>query len=370
MTHLHVERSATVAVTGRLAVAAAGMDHPVTDTTTTVIEVDVPLDEQPWTVGLIIGPSGSGKTTVARELWPWEWEHEPDWPDDRAVIDAFPDTMTASEVTGLLTRVGLGSVPAWLRPYRALSNGEQFRARMARALAEADHTRPVVVDEFTSVVDRQVGQVVSHTVAKAARARKQQFVAVTCHYDVEDWLQPDWVLDVAARSFTWRSVQPRPRVTLDVYPVPVGAWRLFRDHHYLSHVHLSSGKCFVAFADGDRPVAFASYIHLVHPKVRNIKMTHRLVVLPDWQGVGIARELQTHIGELVTARGFRYRSAVAHPAMKHMYATSPRWRMVTRSMGWQHNKSKISGARHQTMRQGGISSFEYQPMRATAGRRP
>jgi ABC-type ATPase with predicted acetyltransferase domain len=68
---------------------------------------------------------------------------------------------------------------------------------MARALSE--DTDMVVIDEFTSVVDRQVAQVASHTVQKAVRRTPgRQFVAVTCHYDVTDWLQPDWVYDVAA----------------------------------------------------------------------------------------------------------------------------------------------------------------------------
>ena len=113
---------------------------------------------------------------------------------------------------GSLGSVGLAFPPAWLRPYRTLSNGEAFRADIARSLAELDGL--VVVDEFTSVVDRQVAQVASHTVQKAVRKAGRQFVAVTCHYDVADWLQPNWVYDVAAGKFTWRQVQPHPQVQL------------------------------------------------------------------------------------------------------------------------------------------------------------
>ena len=35
-------------------------------------------------------------------------------------------------VTGMLSAVGLGDVPAWLRPFNVLSNGEKFRAGLAR----------------------------------------------------------------------------------------------------------------------------------------------------------------------------------------------------------------------------------------------
>src|SRR5262245_20721610 len=32
-------------------------------------DVDLPLADQPWNVGLITGPSGSGKSTIARRLF-------------------------------------------------------------------------------------------------------------------------------------------------------------------------------------------------------------------------------------------------------------------------------------------------------------
>lgn len=361
MTRVQVKRTSTVQNTGRLSVAASSMDHPITGETTTEITVDLPLDEQPWTVGLIVGPSGSGKSTVAGEVWPDQFSTPEPWPTDRAVVDAFPETMTASQVTDVLTRVGLGSVPAWIRPFHCLSNGEQFRASMARTLAAADPEHPVVIDEFTSVVDRQVAQVVSHTVAKWCRASGQRFVGVACHYDILEWLQPDWVLDMATRTFSWRSVQPRPRIELQVHKVPVGAWRLFSQHHYLSTSLARQAQCYVAFV-GDTPVAFTSYIHFPHPHTKTIKMGHRLVVLPDWQGLGIARALEEWLGELLADQGYRYRNAVAHPAMKHLYATSKRWQLVTSSMAQSTRKASSIGAkRHRTVRQNGLLSFEYRP---------
>lgn len=60
------------------------------------------------------------------------------------------------DVTAALSAVGLGSVPSWLRPYSVLSNGERFRADMARLICEAPVK--VVVDEFTSPLDRQVAR--------------------------------------------------------------------------------------------------------------------------------------------------------------------------------------------------------------------
>jgi hypothetical protein len=61
----------------------------------------------------------------------------------------------------------------------------------------------VAFDEFTSVVDRNVARIGSAAVAKAIRAGqiRRRFVAVTCHYDVLEWLEPDWMIDMATREF-------------------------------------------------------------------------------------------------------------------------------------------------------------------------
>lgn len=88
--------------------------------------------------------------------------------------------------------VGFGSVPSWLKPYHVLSNGEKMRVDLAKSLLENDF---VVFDEFTSVVDRNVARVASLAIQKAVRKQNKQFIAVTCHEDVIEWLQPDWIFD-------------------------------------------------------------------------------------------------------------------------------------------------------------------------------
>ena len=73
--------------------------------------------------------------------------------DDAPASTDYAPAGSFDDVTAALASVGLGDVPAWLRPYAVLSNGERFRADLARIVAEAPAR--VVVDEFTSVVDRQ-----------------------------------------------------------------------------------------------------------------------------------------------------------------------------------------------------------------------
>ncbi|TMR08387.1 hypothetical protein ETD86_48035 [Nonomuraea turkmeniaca] len=253
--------------TGRVLQLQGMFDVPLEEKLTTSWSAHLPVEERKWNVGLLVGPSGAGKTTLARALWPGLLVEAHTW-TDRALVDDFPKGMGIKDIVGLLTAVGLSSPPAWLRPYRTLSNGEAFRASMARALAEQSGL--VVVDEFTSVVDRQVAKVASHAVAKAVRRGGRQLVAVTCHYDVLDWLQPDWVYDVATASFAWRSVQPRPRLRLDVRVADRSLWQAFRHHHYLSAEISNTARCFAGYVDG-QPVAFLAYRHFQHPRVRNMK---------------------------------------------------------------------------------------------------
>lgn len=191
--------------TPRVLQVASLMDVPLDQKLSVHIDADLPIEDKPWHVGLVVGPSGAGKSTLARELWPDAIVGGQQW-GDGALIDDFPAGMPIREVIASLSAVGLNTIPAWLRPYRTLSTGEQFRAGIARAMAETAGL--VVVDEFSSVVDRQVAKVASHAIQKHVRRTGRQLICVTCHYDVAEYLQADWTHDVAAGKFTWGCVQP------------------------------------------------------------------------------------------------------------------------------------------------------------------
>ena len=164
-------------------------------------DVEVPIDEigmpeGEWRIGVVCGPSGSGKTSIGRKLTElgWlEWGTEPWGSRQTAIIDVIAPDQSFEIVTGILASVGLGTVPAWLRPFAVLSNGEKYRAELARLLAEPDRTR-VWFDEFTSVLDRKVATVGAGAFAKAWRREKEprQVVFLTPHLDVLPHLRPDW----------------------------------------------------------------------------------------------------------------------------------------------------------------------------------
>ncbi len=305
----------------------AGMfDVPLRQRAVERFAVQVPELDDRWRIGLIVGPSGSGKSTLARQLFGAQLYRPRCWAEDRAVVDGLGDR-PIKQITQMFTAVGFSSPPSWIKPYQVLSTGEQFRCDLARALLEGQSDGTVAFDEFTSVVDRTVGRVVSMAVAKAIRNGevKCRFVAVTCHYDVAEWLQPDWTIDMATRSFV-RSCLRRPPIRLEVYRCGPATWRLFKRHHYLSGSLPAAAECYIAAWD-DRPVAFCAVAALAGRKGR--RRISRLVTLPDYQGIGIGMSLAETVAVLYRRRGHRVNITGSHPAVIAHCRRSPRWRSVS-----------------------------------------
>ena len=139
-------------------------------------EFNIEIDEIDWGIGLIVGASGSGKTSIGKQFFGTDklvnlYEG---WDSSKPIVDCIAPNGEFNEVTGALSAVGLGDVPSWLRPFKALSNGQQFRAGLARLITEAPDE--VVVDEFTSVIDRQIAKIGALAFAKNWRKNQDKKV--------------------------------------------------------------------------------------------------------------------------------------------------------------------------------------------------
>ena len=423
------------------------------------LAAELPGLDEDWTIGAIVGPSGSGKTTLARAAYGAALYEPQPWPEDAAIIDAMAAKCEGARVRGcgseessepasetlalshshtltpsytlkhllrILTAVGLASPPSWLKPYRVLSTGERFRADLARAILS--HTRALshprtecestsvpecergllVMDEFTSTLDRTIACTVSHALGKylrsAASNPKSQipnpkFICLSCHTDFLPWLAPDWVLDLGDGGREWergrvgegakrrrtstpnlpltpapalslvrrphwlRPALPPPPLPLAVRRVPQSLWPRFARHHYLSGGLSTAATCYAAFLDGaterrsDRetettdsslrhsvapslclpshqplatshssPVAFCAILAtLGHRRTKHIT---RLVVLPEYQGLGIGPRLAEEVAQIEAAKGFRVTITASHPAVLAWCSRSPRWRYL------------------------------------------
>jgi GNAT superfamily N-acetyltransferase len=418
-------------------------DLPERETASVRFAAELPHENVPWQIGLIVGPSGSGKTTIARTAF-GKLAGRRRWPRDRAVVDCF-GRRSIKEITAMLTSVGFSSPPAWVKPYHVLSQGEQFRCDLARALLS--RKRRIVFDEFTSVVDRTVAKIGTAAVAKTVRrmnvrqasqpdsrecqpgkANVRQFVAVTCHYDVAEWLEPDWVLDMGGMpnermtnveritndqmtnstlkhssfefpstfefrhsSFT-KGCLRRPPLRLHLHRTTADAWPLFARHHYLSAALNRSAHCYVGLLEGmermempnermpnvesmtneemtkgsfkhsafefpstfefrhssfsPQPVAFCAVLSAIGR--RGVWRVSRLVVLPDYQGIGIGRAMLAAVAEQYP----RLRITTSHPAMLRALSTDPAWQLaILRSAGYTRQPNAKS---HTNFRGGAI----------------
>jgi energy-coupling factor transporter ATP-binding protein EcfA2 len=323
----HIERRSPVYKSFRVEGVRGMMDIPKAKEIVQSWDVDLPLDKQPWQIGLIVGASGSGKSTIAQELFPEAYHHESSArPERKALVDEFNRNLQTKEIVEALSSVGLCSPPHWLKPFNHLSNGQKFRAELAMLITS--EFQRIVFDEFTSIVDRDVAKVCCKALSKTLRRRhRPQLVAVSCHSDIIDWLQPDWVYEAGSNHFEWRRLRQPPSIELGIYQTDGKAWELFKGHHYLSADIHKSAACYVGVW-GDRPVAFTAVLYFPHPKVRNFRREHRTVVLPDFQGAGIGNAMSEAIAELYHQAGNRYISVTSHPAMVWHRSRSPLWRVT------------------------------------------
>ena len=189
MLHFDITRSSKIDRTFRVAKIQSDFDYTAEQTNES-FKGTLSLPDK-WNIGLIVGGSGTGKSTIAKELFGKQLITSFAY-TSKSVIDDMPRDKTVEEIVRTFYSVGFGSVPSWLKPYGVLSNGERMRVDLARAILEHDF---FVFDEFTSVIDREVAKTACIALHKAMKQNNKQFVAVTCHHDVIEYLQPDWVFD-------------------------------------------------------------------------------------------------------------------------------------------------------------------------------
>ena len=294
------------------------------------LTAELPIDDPDWKIGLIVGPSGSGKTSMGRKIFPEGAFYEATgWPHDQPLIDAIAPGSDFDSVTAALAAVGLGSVPSWLRPYPVLSNGEQFRANMARIICEAP--AQVVVDEFTSVVDRQIARFGALAFQKAWRRTAGQCVLLSCHYDIIEWVEPDWVFDTSTGVYSGRGLWRRPKFDLEIWQTDWRYWDRFERHHYLKLPKMIAATNYVGVVEGQlvAHIAFST-----RPGMKEARAC-RLVIMPEWQGAGVGIRFLDALCEMWLRGENRYGKPMptmfhtSHPGLCAALRRNKRWVQIS-----------------------------------------
>lgn len=282
---------------------------------------------------LIVGTSGSGKSTILRSLGT---DRVLRISHNQTVIENFSSAQRGEE---LLLACGLRSIPAWFRSPATLSNGEYHRFEMAVSL-DQDIS---IIDEFTSVVDRDTAKSLALSIRQFydRTGTEAPLYIASCHRDIVDWLDPEWVYDTDLQVLENRRLPfrlgTRPTLTLTIKSTSVDYWRYFSKYHYLDTAISKSAHYYVLLL-GDKPVGFHAAIHSTNRDIHSYWRGHRTVILPEFQGMGIGTRFSDAIAEIYVSRGLRYFSKTAHPSFGEHREKSPLWRPTST------NKKSRSGS--------------------------
>lgn len=89
-----------------------------------------------------------------------------------------------------------------------------------------------------------------------------------------------------------------------------------------------AAKCFELF-EGDTPVAFLGVLHQPTRQRLPLKRVTRLVVLPDYQGIGIGRAFLDAIADLYMQEGFMFEIKTSARNLISSLRNDPAWRTAS-----------------------------------------
>lgn len=260
-----------------------------------IIEANLENLPKEWNIGVVYGGSGTGKTTILKNYFNKEMDKSY-FDNSKSLISNF-DWLEPKDATFLLSAMGLSSVPTWLRSFDKLSNGEQYRANLAYIVGKAKDNEVILVDEYTSVVDRDVAKAMSNALQKYIRTTNKKIVLASCHFDIMEWLQPDWIYSPQKGRLEIAPRLRRPKIELQIVRCRYETWKLFKQHHYLTDELNKAANNYLILWN-KQPIAFIGILPFPGVGDEKTRRVSRIVVLPDFQGLGIGKRILNYISSL------------------------------------------------------------------------
>jgi ABC-type ATPase with predicted acetyltransferase domain len=256
-----------------------------------------------WNVGLVYGSSGSGKTTMIKQLFGQDI-FKTILNEDEPIINQLPSNLTYDECAAILNGMGLNSVPCWIRPVKTLSNGQKARAEAALLMTQ--NSNIICIDEWTSVVDRVVAKAMSICIGKFAKKYNKQIILLSCHYDIIEWLSPNWIIDCNKQKFELPKeadffFTEREKLKFTIKEIGRESWRFFSKYHYLSE-RLPAGKIYLyGLFYGENQIGFQCFANYTPHRMgtKIIFHSNRTVIHPDYNGLGLGILLINQTSELM-----------------------------------------------------------------------
>jgi ABC-type lipoprotein export system ATPase subunit len=287
----------------RCQVAANSLDIDVNKKSIHTLDIDNINIPAEWNIGLVYGASGSGKTTLVTELF-GKNVFDIVIDNEKSIIDQLPAELSYEDCAKMLNGIGLNSVPCWLRPVKTLSNGQKARAEAI--LLMCSNKEIIFIDEWTSVVDRTVAKAMSICLAKYAKKNNKKIILLSCHYDILEWLSPDWLIDCNQQKFELPKGEDfffnkREELEFTIQEIGSQSWKYFSKYHYLNE-NLPGGKLYLyGLFHGDNQIGFQCFANYVPHRTgtKIIYHSNRTVIHPDYNGLGLGIKIINETSKLL-----------------------------------------------------------------------
>lgn len=292
----------------------------------------------------------------------------------------MPEHLTYDECSSLLNGIGLSSVPCWIRPVKTLSNGQRARAEaillMSRSITKDDI---VFIDEWTSVVDRTVAKAMSVCLYKFAKRHNKKVVILSCHFDILEWVKPNWVIDCNKQEFLLPKSESfffteREKLTFTIREIDKGSWKYFSKYHYLNE-RLPGGRIFTyGIFHGEDQIGFQCFANYVPIKEGHLNIYHsnRTIIHPDYNGLGLGILLINKTSQMM------YEKFNGQVSIKAKFSSTPVFKAMIKDKSWKFikelrtmgalkcgNSQKFGRSVRQTkgqktgFREGGIKTYHF-----------